>query len=69
MPCAAAGNDIAAPYVYSRTEVSAPAEKKPDAKGSKISISGEIVLPEAKPVDDAEKPKAPAAPAAPKKPQ
>jgi hypothetical protein len=68
MPCAAVGNDVAAPYVYSRTEVNAPAEKKADAKGSKISVSGEIVLPEAKPADDAEKVKPPAPPAPPKKP-
>ena len=69
MPCAAAGNEVASPYVYSRSEVSAPAEKKADAKGSKISVSGEIVLPEAKPADDSEKPKSPAAPAAPAAPK
>jgi hypothetical protein len=67
MPCAAQGNDVAAPYVYSRTEVGAPTEKKADTKGSKISVSGEIILPEAKPADDSEKTKPPASPAAPKK--
>ncbi len=70
MPCAAAKEDVAAPYTYTRTEVSAPAEKKAaDSKGSKISVSGEIVLPEAKPADDTKEPKAPAAPAAPAAPK
>lgn len=70
MPCAAAKEDVDAPYTYTRTEVSAPAEKKAaDSKGSKISVSGEIVLPEAKPADDTKEPKAPAAPAAPAAPK
>lgn len=67
LPCAAAEAEVSAPYVYSRSEVSAPTEKKIDSKGSKISVSGEIVLPETKPADDSAKPKAPAAPAVPKK--
>jgi hypothetical protein len=67
MPCAAAGEDVAAPYTYSRTEISAPAEKKADSKGSKISVTGEILLPEAKPADDSGKPKAPTDPVPPKK--
>jgi hypothetical protein len=70
MPCAAAGEDVAAPYKYSRSEVTSPAaEKKDDTKKSKISVSGEIVLPDTKPADDTEKPKAPAATAAPAAPK
>jgi hypothetical protein len=63
-PCAALGEVIAAPYKYSRVEVNSADDKKADAKsdakGSKITLSGEIVLPVAK-----ETPAAPAA-AAPK---
>lgn len=51
LPCAAAGPDISPPYRYTRVDVSAAAVKtdaKTDAKGSKISVSGEIVIPDAK---------------------
>jgi hypothetical protein len=69
LPCNAGGADIQAPYKYSRTEVTAASDtKKSDAKGSKITVSGEIVLPEPKASGDApEKPTPASAPAATKK--
>ncbi len=69
LPCKAGGFEIEAPYRYSRTEVTAASDtKKPDTKGSKITVSGEVVLPEPKAsTDSLEKPTAAPAPAATKK--
>jgi hypothetical protein len=77
LPCSAGADDIAGQSSYSRVDIASTEKKsdaKTDAKGSKITLSGEIVLPEAKPsVPDTSKaaPAAtaptPAASAAPKK--
>jgi hypothetical protein len=70
LPCDAGGSDLTAPYRYSRSEVTAASDtKKPDTKGSKITVSGEIVLPEPKPsMDDSGKPTPAPASAETKKP-
>ena len=70
LPCAGGGTEISAPYKYSRTEITAASDKKTDAKGSKITVSGEIVLPEPKAsTSDAGTTQQAPAPAAPKKTQ
>ena len=62
LPCSVGAAEMSPPYRYTRADVSpagGKADAKADTKGSKISVSGEIVIPDAKPAAGDKKPDTP----------